>query len=392
MKRNALSALIALSLLGGSAVAQAQDFGNWYIAPRIGAVIPDSNRKTDTSVYGGFGAGVWVNPHLAVDFEYGINNASFKDNSWRAHHEWESVTLGVSARWFFGDEGSQFRPYVMAGVGAQRHTAYSGSLSAPPPNSKGLNGNNSGWDPMVTIGGGVQYNMSENLALRGEIAARYDKDDNTRGNISDQLGYNISHKDGYLDGLVTVGLVYSFGHATAPAQTTPAVVPATPDCHTLDDDHDGVNNCDDKCPDTPAGTIVGPDGCPQKVVIDLRGVNFKFDRPKKGEHKIEPTLAVPTADSVAILDQAIDALNRYPQIKVELDGHTDSIGTDQYNQGLSERRAQIVADYLTAHGITADRITAVKGFGESQPIDTNSTKEGRARNRRTELKVENPGQ
>ncbi|WP_306582503.1 OmpA family protein, partial [Dokdonella sp.] len=82
--------------------------------------------------------------------------------------------------------------------------------------------------------------------------------------------------------------------------------------------------------------------------------------------------------------------NRYPQIKVELDGHTDSIGTEEYNQGLSERRAQIVADYLTSHGIGADRITAVKGFGETQPIDTNATKEGRARNRRTELKVENP--
>jgi OOP family OmpA-OmpF porin len=264
--------------------------------------------------------------------------------------------------------------------------------ASAPAEQPGLTTNASGWDPMATIGGGVQYNLSENMALRGEIAARYDKDNNTRGASSDQLGYNISHKSGYLDGIVTVGLVYSFGHAAAPAQVAPAVVPATPDCHTLDDDHDGVNNCDDKCPDTPAGTIVGPDGCPQKVVIDLRGVNFKFDRPKKGEHKIEPTLAVPTADSVAILDQAIDALNRYPQIKVELDGHTDSIGTDQYNQGLSERRAQIVADYLTAHGITADRITAVKGFGESQPIDTNSTKEGRARNRRTELKVENPGQ
>ena len=395
MKRNALSALIALSLLGGSAVAQAQDFGNWYIAPRIGAVIPDSNRDTDTSVYGGFGVGVWVNPHLAVDFEYGINNASFKDSSWRPNREWESVTLGVSARWFFGDEGSQFRPYVMAGLGAQRHAAYSGALEdGQIYNRSGINA--SGWDPMATIGGGVQYNMSENLALRGEIAARYDKDNNTRGNASDglklgpSLAYYPSHKSGYVDGIVTVGLVYSFGHAAPAVTPPPAVVPATPDCHTLDDDHDGVNNCDDRCPDTPAGTIVGPDGCPQKVVIDLRGVNFKFDRPKKGEHKIEPTLAVPTADSVAILDQAIDALNRYPQIKVELDGHTDSIGTDEYNQGLSERRAQIVADYLTSHGIDASRITAVKGFGESQPIDTNSTKEGRARNRRTELKVENP--
>jgi OmpA-OmpF porin, OOP family len=379
MKRNALSALIALALVGGTAVANAQ---SWYIAPRIGANISDSARETDVSAWGGFGVGVWVNPNLAVDFEYSINNAEFDGGSWRDGHEWESVGLGVSARWFFGDEGSQWRPYIMGGVGALRHAAYSGYLLE----AEGYNEN--GWDPMVTVGGGVQYNMSERMALRGEIAARYDHDNNTRGNLSDALGYGVSHKSGYTDAIVSVGLVYNFGVAAAPVAETPAEPPAAPDCRTLDDDNDGVNNCDDRCADTPAGTVVGPDGCPQKVVIDLRGVNFKFDRPKTGESNIEPTLQVPTADSIAILDQAIDALNRYPEIKVELNGHTDSVGTDAYNQGLSERRAQIVADYLTSHGVDASRITAVQGFGESQPIDTNDTKEGRARNRRTELNVQ----
>jgi len=387
MKRKALCALIALSL-GGAAVtaAHAQDFGSWYIAPRIGAVFSDGDRKTDTSVFGGIGAGVWVNPHLAVDFEYTINNAQFEDNSWRDGHEWESVGLGVSGRWFFGDEGSQWRPYIMAGVGALRHAAYSGFLLK----EKGFNEN--GWDPMATVGVGIQYNMSDRLALRGELAARYDHDNNTENNLAEALGYNIERQSGFTDGIASIGLVYSFGgHAAPPPPPAPAAPPPPPDCHALDDDHDGVNNCDDRCPDTAAGTVVGPDGCPQKVVIDLRGVNFKFDRPKTGEHNIEPTLQLPTADSIAILDQAIDALKRYPEIKVELDGHTDSVGTDAYNQKLSERRSQIVYDYLTSHGVDASRITAVKGFGESQPIDTNATKEGRARNRRTELKVENPG-
>jgi OOP family OmpA-OmpF porin len=394
MKRNALSALIALALIGGTAAVHAQDSGNWYIAPRIGADIPDSNRKTDASVWGGIGVGVWVNPHLAVDFEYAINNADFKDNSWRVRQgtggdkQWENVTLGVTGRWFFGDEGSQFRPYVLAGVGALRHTAYSGALA------EGTGLDNDAWDPFVTVGGGVQYNVSDRVALRGEIAARYDHDNNTENNLAQALGFNLKRKSGFTDGIVSVGLVYNFGSHAEPAAPPAAVTPPPPavDCHTLDDDHDGVNNCDDRCPDTAAGTIVGPDGCPQKVVIDLRGVNFKFDRPKTGEHKIEPTLQVPTADSVAILDQAIDALKRYLDIKVELDGHTDSVGTDAYNQKLSERRAQIVSDYLTSHGVDSGRIVAVKGFGETQPIDTNATKEGRARNRRTELKVENPGQ
>jgi OOP family OmpA-OmpF porin len=394
MKRKALCALIALSLAGAAVTAaHAQDFGNWYIAPRIGANFSDSDRNTDTSVWGGIGAGVWVNPNLAIDFEYTINNADFSDNGFRAGHEWESVGLGVSGRWFFGDQGSQWRPYIMVGLGALRHAAYSGFLL----NAQGFNEN--GWDPMATAGVGIQWNLSERLALRGELAARYDHDNNTENNLAEALGYigpgpNQLHQrqSGFVDGIASVGLVYSFGGAAPPPPPPPpAAPPAAPDCHALDDDHDGVNNCDDRCPDTAAGTVVGPDGCPQKVVIDLRGVNFKFDRPKTGEHNIEPTLQLPTADSVAILDQAIDALKRYPEIKVELDGHTDSIGTDAYNQKLSERRAQIVYDYLTSHGIDPSRITAVKGFGESQPIDTNATKEGRARNRRTEMKVENPG-
>ncbi|NCT67381.1 MAG: OmpA family protein [Rhodanobacteraceae bacterium] len=361
MKRNALSALIALALVGGGAVAHAQDFGNWYVAPRIGADFPDSNRKTDTSVWAGIGVGVWVNPHLAIDFEYGINNASFKDDSWRPGREWESVTLGVSGRWFFGDEGAQWRPYVMGGVGAQRHAAYSGILLKPAGFGTG-----GSWDPMATIGGGVQYNLNDRVALRGEIAARYDHDNNTRGNVSDALGYQISHKSGYVDGIVSVGLVYNFGERAAPPPPPPAAPPPPP-------------------PPPPAEEVP-----PQKVVIDLRGVNFKFDRPKTGEHNIEPTLQVPSADSIAILDQAVDVLKRNPEVKVELDGHTDSVGTNEYNQKLSERRAQIVYDYLTAHGIPASQITGVKGFGEDRPIDTNATKEGRARNRRTEMVVENP--
>ena len=394
MKRKALCALIALSLAGAAVTAaHAQDFGNWYIAPRIGANFSDTDRKTDTSLWGGIGAGVWVNPHLAVDFEYTINNADFKNGSWRDGHEWESVGLGVSGRWFFGDQGAVWRPYIMAGLGALRHAAYSGFLLQ----EQGFNEN--GWDPMATLGVGIQWNLSYNLALRGEIAARYDHDNNTENNLAEALGYIGPNegqlhgtKSGFTDGIASVGLVYTFGSPPAPPPPPPpANPPPAPDCHALDDDHDGVNNCDDRCPDTAAGTVVGPDGCPQKVVIDLRGVNFKFDRPKVGEHNIEPTLQLPTADSIAILDQAVDALKRYPEIKVELDGHTDSIGTDAYNQKLSERRAQIVYDYLTAHGIDASRITAVKGFGETMPIDTNATKEGRARNRRTELKVENPG-
>ena len=85
----------------------------------------------------------------------------------------------------------------------------------------------------------------------------------------------------------------------------------------------------------------------------------------------------------------MDTLKRYPNIHVEVDGHTDSKGSDAYNLRLSDRRAKGVYEYLTAHGVDAARLDGPKGFGESQPIDTNDTAAGRQRNRRTELKVEN---
>ena len=207
--------------------------------------------------------------------------------------------------------------------------------------------------------------MSDRLAFRGEIAARYDHDNNSLNSpLSDSYGF--PRHTGFIDGIITVGLTYSFGgvHAAAAAASRRHRRRRRRRRRRV------LNRA------------------PTKVTIDLRGVEFKFDHPRVGE-KLVPSLKAPTADSVAILDEAIDTLKRNPNIRVEVDGHTDSVGTDAYNQKLSERRAKGVYDYLTAHGIDASRLDGPKGFGESQPIDTNDTAEGRQRNRRTELKVEN---
>ena len=407
MKRKGLCALIALVLgsAGAVSVAHAQDtsmqgpateyatdtgYSSWYIVPRIGVAIPDSDREVQTSAVGGLGVGFWVNPSFTLDLEGLIDNADYKDNSIRQGKQWESTQLDVAGRWYFMDPASAWRPYLMGGIGAVRHAAVSGVLArAGGPYGTGPSVSEDGWGPMATVGVGVLYNVNDRVALRGELAARYYRD-TVSAQLTGMAGPGLPHTYGpkqWLDGLATVGLVIKMGHA-APPPPPPAAAPPPPDCSTMDSDHDGVNDCNDKCPDTAAGTIVGPDGCPQNVVIDLRGVNFKFDRPKKGETDIAPTLKEPTSDSMAILDQAVDTLNRYPQVQIEIDGYTDSIGTDKYNQGLSERRANIVDGYLTSHGITSDRITAVQGFGETHPIDTNKTAEGRQRNRRVELVVQ----
>lgn len=91
-------------------------------------------------------------------------------------------------------------------------------------------------------------------------------------------------------------------------------------------------------------------------------------------------------ESYAELAKVIDFLNRNPTVEIEIAGHTDSRGSDEYNQRLSQGRTQAVVDYLISQGISPKRLQAV-GYGESRPVDTNDTEEGRAKNRRVEFTV-----
>jgi OOP family OmpA-OmpF porin len=108
--------------------------------------------------------------------------------------------------------------------------------------------------------------------------------------------------------------------------------------------------------------------------IVLRGINFAFD-----SSKIEPEFE-------PVLDVAVQELRDNPTVNIEVAGHTDATGADDYNQGLSERRANSVVDYLVSKGIDRSRLSAA-GYGESQPVADNSTRDGRAQNRRVELNV-----
>lgn len=143
-----------------------------------------------------------------------------------------------------------------------------------------------------------------------------------------------------------------------------------------DADNDGIIDNRDQCPNTPEGTRVDGSGCPLGDVVGLDGVTFETN-----SDRLRP-------DAQTILDDVAGVMERYPEMMVEVAGHTDSIGSDGYNQQLSQKRAESVRQYLTDKGIAGDRMTAV-GYGESEPVDSNDTKEGRERNRRTELRIRN---
>lgn len=155
---------------------------------------------------------------------------------------------------------------------------------------------------------------------------------------------------------------------------TPAGEPVDANGCELDDDGDGVVNRLDECPGTAAGVQVDIKGCEIKEEITLEGVNFQTNSDR----------LVPGAES--ILSDAAATLRKNPTINVEVAGHTDSDGAADYNEGLSARRAQTVHDYLASNGIDVSRMT-VRGYGEAQPIASNSSAAGKAQNRRVVLRI-----
>ena len=136
------------------------------------------------------------------------------------------------------------------------------------------------------------------------------------------------------------------------------------------DDKDETNPCNT----SETGEKISLRGCGTGDVIVLRGVNFEFDKSNL------------TANAKTILDDVAEELSAHPEIKIELGGHTDAKGSNEYNQSLSEQRAASVVGYLASKGLAKERMRSA-GYGESSPVADNETDEGRELNRRVELKI-----
>ncbi|MBV6285773.1 OmpA family protein [Pseudomonas aegrilactucae] len=157
-----------------------------------------------------------------------------------------------------------------------------------------------------------------------------------------------------------------------------------------DEDGDGVPDSRDKCPGTPRGVQVDANGCPpepvavveevvvvKEEVIVIRDVLFEFDSAR-----------LTTADKLRLDKITARLKNEAPSARLSVTGHTDSAGSDAYNQKLSQRRAHSVTDYLVEGGIPRNSFVSVQGAGETQPVADNATADGRSMNRRVEIRIE----
>ena len=383
--------LLCAALLGGLGVAQAasaQDTAapnfddRWYVTGSVGFNKQDNSRGTKDIPFVTLGFGRFLSRNWSLDGELNYQiHPTFNDRNnidpanpnylllSGRDLNWDQYGVSLDLRRHFIRDGRSWNPYLLGGLGYQRSEEefdnYSSGPAGAPSPARRKTGNVAG-----KVGVGVQGDLGR-VAIRAEIAERFDT--NGRSHFAPNNSY-------FNDLLASVGIVIPLGPEPM-AAVAPA--PVAPNCADMDDDGDGVNNCNDKCPGSQAGQTIGPDGCPVPVSIDLKGVNFDFDK-----STLRP-------DAVAILNEAIEILKRYPDLKVEVAGHTDSIGSDAYNQKLSERRAHAVYDYLTSNGVDAARLVGPNGYGESRPIapntnpDGSDNPEGRAQNRRTELNVQN---
>jgi len=264
----------------------------------------------------------------------------------------------LSLQYHFNPDGT-WRPYIGAGINytmlfdEEGYGAF-GNSQVNADNSFGLAG-------QLGMDVGITENFFINAAVRYmDIDSDLEVDGMDIGSMSiDPVVYQLQ-----------VG--YRFGRpAPAPAPVAAAAPPPPPPPPPpADSDGDGVVDSLDQCPDTPKGDRVGSHGCSCDVT---RQVQFALNS------------AELTDEGRKTLDEIAENLTRLKFVSGTVVGHTDSSGAEAYNQKLSERRAQAVADYLQTRGIAAGRLTA-SGAGETQPIADNKTADGRALNRRVVLK------
>jgi len=246
--------LLCCALLAGIGMAQsaaAQSYDDrWYIGAGVGVGIFDNNREASDTMYGVIGLGKMITPNISIDAELWHSNPdltnvpAIPNQNTHPERNWELMSLSIVGRYHWTSESRNWAPYVALGIGATEH--HDGTQMTPV--AFGYQPSRTGTDVSYLIGLGATWDIGYPY-LRTEIGARIDTDDE-----------DLSGEDYFLDGYMGVEFLFPIGPEATPAPPPPP--PPAKTCADLDDDGDGVNNCDDKCPGSAAGEPIGPDGCP----------------------------------------------------------------------------------------------------------------------------------
>mgnify|MGYP000846197136 FL=1 len=276
------------------------------------------------------------------------NQADFQD--FYQYH----LTTGLA--YAFGDR-TGFTPYVIAAVGAIDQEVL-------PEDDQDTN---------LTVNAGIGAVtgpiFDNGLKLRGDARYVYDDFD----------GSGPARGDGaFGDVRLSLGVEIPLGYTKVVTKEKTVIktreVAAKPQ-PVMDSDGDGVPDNRDQCPNTLEGGRVDSNGCLiVNQTVTLTNINFEFDSAKL------------TRSSESSLDRIADSLKSQTDFRVEVGGHTDSVGAAEYNEQLSQERAESVRQYLVNRGVDPSRVTG-RGYGELNPVASNESESGRAMNRRVEFRV-----
>jgi OOP family OmpA-OmpF porin len=354
MNRVFLGALItaacaAATTRNASAAEGYDDTGAWYVSALGQYTLLDDKRVSKDNLGFQIGLGYDFAPHLAG--EVALSSGSFHVKGSGASEKLRTASFDVLYK--IPPVTSIFRPYVLIGAGGISDDI--GQVARD--NSEWLA--EGGLGVLTSLG---NQSGSTRLQLRTEAKYRYEFVRNTPG---------IPNNPG--DVVFGVGLQLMFGAPTPlpppvvralpppPPEPTPPPPPPPPEpepCH------------------APAGFQVDANCRIIEQNLVVRAVDFEFNSMR---------LTEPARET---LDEVGAALQKQPDMQVEIQGYTDSIGTDAYNLNLSQKRAEAVKAYLVSKGLSDSSLTA-KGYGKADPIASNATKEGRAQNRRVAFAVTN---